>query len=111
MRGDRTSLGLAFDNLIDNAIRYSGDGRWLSVEVEHLDQVIAVTISDKGVGIAADELPHVRQKFFRGRAAGSGGSGLGLAIVDRIVSAHAGTMTIKSVVGAGTSVSIQLPTC
>jgi signal transduction histidine kinase len=110
VRGDRVALGLVFDNLVDNAIRYSRDSRWLSVVAKELDRSATVTIADRGVGISAEELTKVRGKFFRGKAAGSGGTGLGLAIADRIVNAHDGRMVIKSAIGGGTSVCVELPT-
>jgi signal transduction histidine kinase len=102
-------MGLLLDNIIDNAVRYSGDVRWLRVQAEKGHRVITITIADKGIGIPPDELPHVARKFFRGRRSGSGGSGLGLAIVDRIINAHGGSFVIDSSEGAGTSVRLILP--
>lgn len=108
--GDRIALGLLFDNIIDNAVRYSDNVKWLSISAHEIDCKITIRISDKGIGIAADELGHVTRKFFRGRNAGAGGSGLGLAIVWRIVEAHRGHLTIKSAADVGTTVIVALPT-
>lgn len=66
-------------------------------------------MSDKGVGIPADELARVTKKFFRGRTSVAGGSGLGLAIVDRIIADHRGSLAIQSTVGQGTTVSVTIP--
>jgi len=105
---DRSALDLALDNLIDNALRYSGDGRWLGVRVWCQDGTVRIAIRDKGIGIPDDEVGQVVSKFFRGRRATPGGSGLGLTIVNRIIDAHRGRMTIESAPGTGTTVTIEL---
>jgi signal transduction histidine kinase len=109
VRADWTAICLAFDNLVDNAIRYSKDTRSLSVSAAPRDDTVVIRVTDRGPGIPAAELRHVTKKFFRGRGAGSGGSGLGLAIVERIVQDHGGTLEIESTVGAGSTFSITLP--
>ena len=68
-----------------------------------------ISFTDRGVGIPADELPHVFEKFYRVQRTSEFGSGLGLAIVRRIVNDHGGVATIRSVVGTGTTVTITLP--
>lgn len=108
VHADRTAIGLVLDNVIDNAIRYSGESRWLRVTAAADRGRVALAVSDRGIGIPADEMPFVVRKFFRGRAAGSGGSGLGLAIVNRIVRDHGGRLDISSVVSAGTTVTLTL---
>jgi len=107
--GDRNALNLLFDNVVDNALRYSGHSRWVGLRARESNGKIVVSISDTGIGIPEDELDQAPVKFFRGRHGVSGGTGLGLAIVDRIVHAHHGTFAIESVVGAGTTVSVTLP--
>jgi signal transduction histidine kinase len=109
IRGDRTALELMVDNIVDNAIRYSGARKVLEISARRRDAAVDITIRDEGTGIPADEIPQVTRKFVRGRRAGSGGSGLGLAIATRIVTDHGGTLSIRSEVGAGTSVVITLP--
>jgi signal transduction histidine kinase len=108
VRADRTAMGLLLDNVIDNAVRYSGSERWLGIRATRTNGVVRVAISDKGIGIPADELDQVVRKFYRGRHASSGGSGLGLAIASRIVSDHGGHIDIDSEVGTGTTVSVTL---
>jgi signal transduction histidine kinase len=109
VRGDRRALELVLDNIIDNAIRYSGARPKLTIEAQRAGAEIVVEVTDHGIGISEAELAHVTQKFFRGRGAPSGGSGLGLAIAQHIVTDHHGSLSIRSTVGSGTTVSIALP--
>ncbi len=109
VEGDPNALGLLLNNLIDNAIRYSKDQRWIGVSARSGGSTVTIEVADRGVGIPADELSRVTRKFFRGRGAVSGGSGLGLAIVDRIVADHGGSMDIRSSDGHGTTVSVTIP--
>lgn len=109
VEGDPNALGLLLNNLIDNAIRYSKDQRWLGVSARATGAHVTIEVADRGAGIPGDELSRVTRKFFRGRGAVSGGSGLGLAIVDRIVADHRGTLDIRSRDGHGTTVSVTIP--
>jgi signal transduction histidine kinase/ligand-binding sensor domain-containing protein len=106
---DRRAISLVLDNLVDNAIRYSGKRRQLDIRVRPTEKQVRVEVSDRGHGIPEDEIPHVTRKFYRGRNAGSGGSGLGLAIAKRVITEHGGTFTVCSEVGVGTTVSVVLP--
>jgi signal transduction histidine kinase len=110
VRADRPSIILAIGNLIDNAIRYSSDRRELAISARALNGSVMVEIADKGIGIPAEEIPHVMQRFFRGSHAAAGGTGLGLSIAHRIVVDHRGSLTIASDPPAGTTVVISLPT-
>jgi signal transduction histidine kinase len=109
VRADPNALGLLLNNLIDNAIRYSRDTHTLTICARAQDGAVTLEVTDRGVGIPADELARVTRKFFRGRGSVSGGSGLGLAIVDRIVADHGGSFNIRSTVGQGTTVSVTIP--
>jgi len=109
MHADWTSICLAVDNLVDNAIRYAKDRRSIKIVAKRVENTVKLQVIDSGVGIPADELHHVTARFFRGRASASGGSGLGLAIVERIVNDHGGSLSISSSVGVGTTVEITLP--
>jgi signal transduction histidine kinase len=100
---------LALDNLVDNAIRYSTDGRWIRVAARREGQRVIVEIQDRGNGISEDELSKVRRKFVRGRLARADSSGLGLAIASRIVSDHKGTFALESQLGQGTTARASLP--
>jgi signal transduction histidine kinase len=109
VRGDRLALRLLFDNLIDNAIRYSPVERRVHLSAESSGRTVTIHVSDSGIGIAPEEIPLVTQKFVRGSAAPSGGSGLGLAIATRIARDHGGALSIRSALGEGTTVSVSLP--
>jgi two-component system phosphate regulon sensor histidine kinase PhoR len=109
VRGDRTALLHALDNLVDNAIKYSAGRRTLTIRTWAENGHLAVEVADRGQGIAPEELPHVFEKFYRGRGVRTGGSGLGLAIVKRVVDDHRGTVEMSSVLGEGTIVRLVLP--
>jgi signal transduction histidine kinase len=107
--GDRFALRLLFGNLLDNAIKYSGDRRVISLRASLAESRVAIDVEDQGVGIAADEIPKVMRKFVRAREATGGGSGLGLSIASRIAKDHHGDLKIVSEVGRGTTVTVTLP--
>ena len=109
VRADRTAIMLAFDNLMDNAVRYSPQQHFVRVAVRRDGQNVMIEIQDRGAGIAPDELSTVRRKFARGRLARADGSGLGLAIVSRIVADHKGTLVLESELGSGTTAKVYLP--
>ena len=107
--GDRFALRLLFGNLLDNAIKYSGDRRVISLRASRAESRVIIDVEDQGVGIAADEIPKVMRKFVRARDATGGGSGLGLSIASRIAKDHHGDLRIVSEVGRGTTVTVALP--
>ena len=109
IRADSTALGLVLINLIDNAIRYSGERKWLRITAGRQGENVSIAIADHGDGIPADEMRHVQRKFYRGRRARSDGSGLGLALAERVIRDHHGSLTIQSSVDQGTTVVILLP--
>lgn len=106
--GDAARLRQVFVNLIDNAVKYSGSGGRIRVEAARIGQNVQIVVSDTGVGIAAEDLPRVRERFFRVNH-NRPGSGIGLAVVDEIVCAHRGVMSIESTPGVGTTVTVTLP--
>lgn len=106
---DRTAMQLALDNLLDNAIRYSGAERTVRISADTAPDAVVMTISDRGIGIPAPDLDRVTQKFVRGANVPAGGSGLGLSIVARIVGDHGGSMRIDSRLGEGTRVTLRIP--
>lgn len=106
--GDHTELVHVFDNIIDNAIKYSADTKRIAIRTAVSGNNTIVSVQDWGIGIAAGDLKRVFEKFFRGRSEPSG-SGLGLAIAKAIVDAHGGTLAVDSEPGHGTTVTINLP--
>jgi two-component system OmpR family sensor kinase len=99
-------------NLIDNAIKYTQPGGSVELTCFASDGMAVIEVTDTGIGIPQDELPHVFDRFFRAdkvRSRASGGVGLGLSIVKAICNAHSGTIAIASTEGVGTVVRIQLP--
>ena len=109
---DPDAIALALTNLLDNAIKYSGDVKEINVSVTQSDDFVAVAITDRGVGIAADEQEKIFEKFYRvstGLVHDVKGSGLGLSLVKHIVVAHQGKITVRSKPGEGATFIIQLP--
>ena len=109
VRADRTAIVLALDNLIDNAIRHSGDATTVCVRASSEADRVRFDVVDHGVGMPADDLPQVRRRFVRGRTARGPGNGLGLAIVNRIAADHGGSLEITSEVGRGTTATLIIP--
>ena len=109
---DPDAIALALTNLLDNAIKYSGDVKEINVSVAQSDGFVTVAITDRGVGIAADEQEKIFEKFYRvstGLVHDVKGSGLGLSLVKHIVVAHQGKVTVRSKPGEGSTFTIQLP--
>ena len=105
---DPVRIRQAISNLLSNALKFTPSGGRVLVEVGPLASRAVVRVTDWGCGIAADELPRVFDRFFRGRAAKPGGSGIGLNVVRELVRAHGGETAITSIDGEGTSVTITL---
>ena len=109
---DPDALSRALWNLLDNAVKYSGNSRDVGVEVSRANGSVSIAVSDQGIGIPASEQKVVFQKFVRGAASISGGirgTGLGLAMVRHIVEAHSGTVNLQSQEGQGSTFTIVLP--
>ena len=109
VRGDRTALRLALDNLIDNAMRYSDTARHIHLSARWSDSRVVIEVSDRGSGIPPDEIQMVKRRFVRGRRTGTHGSGLGLAIVMRVAADHGGRFELESHVGTGTRAYLEVP--
>lgn len=97
-------------NLLTNAMKFTPAGGQVSLETEQSAGKGRLIVSDTGIGIPANELPHVTERFYRGhRSAEVAGSGIGLTIVTELVHAHHGTLRIDSEQGQGTTVTVILP--
>lgn len=106
--GDADRLKQVFINIIDNAVKYSEKGGRVAVSAERLEKTIKIKISDTGCGIPAAELENVKRKFYKVNQRVKG-SGIGLAVADELISRHNGSLSIESVEGEGTTVTIVLP--
>ncbi|SEN79422.1 HAMP domain-containing sensor histidine kinase [Cryobacterium luteum] len=110
VRADADRLHQAIANLLANAARYCRPGDSVRLTVWEADGVAALEVADSGPGIPADELPHIFDRLWRGRAARQvAGSGIGLALVREIVTRHGGTIAAASAGGEGTTITIRLP--
>jgi len=112
VRGDPDRLRDVIGNLVSNAIRYNRPGGTVTVRLAPDEDAAVLTVTDTGVGIPADALPHVFERFFRvdrARSREVGGNGLGLAITKWIVEAHGGTIAMASEAGTGTTATVRLP--
>lgn len=110
--GDRNRLKQVFINVIDNALKYTPEDGVVAIEIKYdkkkqPDDII-ITITDTGCGIAAEDLPKVKEKFYKANQK-INGSGIGLAVADEIIQLHKGKLDIESGVGVGTTVTITLP--
>lgn len=112
VEGDRARIKQVVVNLLDNAIKYTPSGGSVQLNVRaHAGKAI-IEVIDTGIGIPADALPHVFERFYRvdkARSRDIGGAGLGLAIVKSICTAHGGMVCVDSVEGRGSRFTVELP--
>ncbi|MEO8469880.1 MAG: HAMP domain-containing sensor histidine kinase [Chloroflexota bacterium] len=112
IRHDPVRVGQVVANLVGNAIKFTPRGGRIRVEVAPTDFGVQIVVGDSGVGIDADELPRIFERFYRGTRANEArgsGSGLGLAIVQSIVEMHGGTVRVSSRLNAGSTFTVALP--
>jgi len=109
-RGDKDRIRQALVNLVHNAIKFNHPGGSVTMSTKASGEFVIVSVSDTGVGIPEEELPHVFERFYKAdRARTRGGSGLGLAIAKHIVQAHGGSIWAQSEEGQGSTFSFSLP--
>lgn len=106
--GDPERLRQVFCNLLDNAAKHGGSGKCIDTAIARDEDQVVITIRDYGPGIPAEELPHVKYKFYKGSSKARG-SGIGLAVCDEIITRHEGTLDIDNAEGGGCIVTIHLP--
>jgi PAS domain S-box-containing protein len=109
--GDKSGLEQVFINLINNAVKFSPEGSSVELDVRLEADVVRVAISDHGMGIPAEDIPHLCERFFRGRnvtIAEIPGSGIGLYIVKSIVEELGGSIKVESVLKQGTTITVAL---
>ncbi len=112
VEADPSRLKQVVVNLLDNAIKYTPEGGNVSISVMRRDDHAVLEVADSGLGISADDLPHVFERFYRADKAHSrqmGGTGLGLSIVRSICLAHGGQITVNSTEGRGSLFCVELP--
>ena len=105
---DPERLKQVFCNVLDNAAKHGGAGRRIDAAVDRDEERIRITVRDYGPGIPDEELPFVKQKFYKGSSKARG-SGIGLAVCDEIIRLHDGSFGIDNAEGGGCVVTITLP--
>ncbi len=111
VRADKESIHQVLVNLIHNSIKYSPEGGTTKVSFYDMESYVLVEVSDSGLGIAAEHLPHVFDRFYRidkSRSRDAGGTGLGLSIVKHIIEAHKQTINVRSTPGQGSTFGFTL---
>ena len=107
---DRDALGQLFRNLIDNAILYGRDGKYLGIRVNAMQESVEIVIEDRGKGIPEEEIERVFDRFYRvDKGRRGNGMGLGLALSQEIAAKHGGKITVRSVPNASTLFTVSLP--
>lgn len=112
VHGNESHLVTAVANLVDNAIAYSPDRTTVTISVGVADGTVTIAVSDHGIGIPAEDLDRIFERFYRtdqARSRDTGGTGLGLAIVRHIAVNHGGSVEVESVVGSGSTFTLRLP--
>jgi signal transduction histidine kinase len=110
IEADAPSLTRAIQNLIANAIRHGGEGGWVGVRALHDDHQVSIVVEDRGRGIAARDIRHLFEPFYRGRGSDRvRGTGLGLTIVQQIARAHGGAVTVDHRRAQGAAFTLRIP--
>lgn len=112
VRGHRGRLKQVLTNLLDNAVKFTGEGGTVRLSASARVGRVELVVEDNGVGIPPEDLPRVFDRFYRAdkaRSRESGGAGLGLAIAKSIVESHAGTLSVDSQPGRGSRFRVSLP--
>ena len=110
--GDETQLTSMFSNLVENAVKYTLSGGRVEVTAGSDEDEVVVRISDTGIGIPAENLARVFERFYRvdkARSKETGGTGLGLSIVRHVAENHGGRVTLESTLGEGSTFTVHLP--
>ena len=111
IRADETRLREVFDNLLDNAVKYSRNQGEIRLNAARRGDELLFSVSDSGIGISREDLPRIFERFYRADKARSrelGGTGLGLSIVKHIAQLHGGSVEAESVLGKGTTIRVVL---
>jgi signal transduction histidine kinase len=110
VRADRTRARQALTNLVDNAVKFTPPGGEVTLSARREGTAVALSVTDTGIGIPSEDLPHVWERLFRGdRSRSERGLGLGLSLVRAIALAHGGEAAVESVPGEGSRFTLRLP--
>lgn len=112
--GDAAALSQCLQNLISNAVKYGGEEKWLGIAARYEPSTheVEIAVSDRGIGIAAQDLPHIFEPFYRSPAVAAAqfhGTGIGLALARTIVDAMKGRLSVVSIPGKGSTFTLRLP--
>jgi signal transduction histidine kinase len=111
IQADKDLLRIAINNLLTNAVKYNSPGGTVSLQVEELDNLIVIRVSDTGIGISQHDIEHIFDKFYRSandNVLQKNGHGLGLSLVKEIVELHHGKISVESTLNKGSTFSIEL---
>ena len=109
---DEVKITQVISNLVENAIKYNKEHGWVRVKLDADHQYFSVEVADSGIGIPAESIDHIYERFYRvdkSRSREIGGTGLGLAITRRAILMHRGTIKVESIEGEGTTFTIRIP--
>ena len=106
--GDAARLKQVLLNILDNAVKYGRSGRRVELSAAAEGEYVRISVRDQGPGVAPEDLPHVKERFYKGRGK-ERGSGIGLAVCDEIVALHGGRLTVANAAGGGALVTVELP--
>lgn len=108
INGDPERLRQVFLNILDNAAKYGCSGETVDVSIQQTGDAVSIQFRDHGPGIPENELPHVKEKFYKG-SSHVRGNGIGLSVCDEMVTRHGGELLISNAEGGGTRVTVILP--
>ena len=106
---DREKVRIIVSNILSNAAKYSSEGDQISAHFACMNEMLHMVIKDTGIGMSADELDQLFQRFYRANSSENMGSGIGMALVKEVIDLLSGTITVDSQINEGTSVSISIP--
>jgi signal transduction histidine kinase len=112
VEGSPDYLERAVTNLLENAIKYTPEGGRVCLSVAADDEMLRIQVTDNGIGIPADDLPRIFERFYRvdrSRSREMGGTGLGLSIVKHVAHVHGGSVEVSSTPGQGSTFTLKLP--
>jgi two-component system sensor histidine kinase SenX3 len=112
LNGSREQVTIAVSNMVANAVAYSREGSSVLVGVKGLESTVEISVTDQGIGIPADEIDRIFERFYRvdpARHRSTGGTGLGLSIVKHVAATHGGEVRVWSVEGQGSTFTLTLP--